>query len=134
MLLTASKTLWIWNTDTPVMAAWDHWELVATAHFELDPVGSPGSGVELVPGVSEARRPILLLNSAYADTDPLGVRVGYATVVPAELSTVGYIGNVDCKGIADIDDVVYLLEWIFSGGPPPGDPFPEPFGDGVPDC
>jgi hypothetical protein len=30
----------------------------------------------------------------------------------------------------DIDDVVYLIAYIFSGGPPPGDPDD----DGTPDC
>jgi len=30
----------------------------------------------------------------------------------------------------DIDDVVYVINYIFSGGPEPGDPN----GDGVPDC
>ena len=125
-----TKTLWIWNTDTPVMNAWDHWELVATAHFDLDPAGSPGSGIELIPGVSEARRPILLTNAGYADTDPLGERVSYVTVVPADILAAGYIGDVNCKDGADIDDVVYMIAYIFAGGPPPGDPD----NDGVPDC
>jgi hypothetical protein len=39
-------------------------------------------------------------------------------------------GDVDCSGFVDIDDVVYLLLYIFGGGPPPGDPND----DGVPDC
>jgi hypothetical protein len=125
-----SKTLWIWNTETPVMGAWDHWDLVATAHFVLDPAGSPGHGVELVPGVSDARRPIVLLNAAYAHADPLGERVGYAEVVPAENSAMKYIGDADCSGGVDIDDVVYIIAYIFSGGPPPGDSN----GDGIPDC
>lgn len=36
-------------------------------------------------------------------------------------------GDVDCSGTVDIDDIVYLIIYIFAGGPPPGDPN----GDGI---
>lgn len=39
-------------------------------------------------------------------------------------------GDVNCDGMVDIDDVVYLINFIFSGGPPPKDTN----NDGVPDC
>jgi hypothetical protein len=39
-------------------------------------------------------------------------------------------GDSDCSGDVDIDDVVYLIAYIFSGGPAPCDID----GDGVPDC
>jgi hypothetical protein len=39
-------------------------------------------------------------------------------------------GDVDCSTGVDIDDVVYLIEYIFTGGAPPCDPDD----DGVPDC
>jgi hypothetical protein len=39
-------------------------------------------------------------------------------------------GDSDCSGDVDIDDVVYLIAYIFSGGPAPCDTD----GDGVPDC
>ena len=39
-------------------------------------------------------------------------------------------GDADCSGDVDIDDVVYLIAYIFSVGPAPCDPN----GDGVPDC
>jgi hypothetical protein len=39
-------------------------------------------------------------------------------------------GDVDCSGGVDIDDAVYLIQHIFTGGPLPCDPD----GDGTPDC
>ena len=39
-------------------------------------------------------------------------------------------GDVDCSGALDIDDVVYLVAFIFSGGFEPCDTD----GDGIPDC
>jgi hypothetical protein len=30
-------------------------------------------------------------------------------------------GDADESGAVDIDDVVYLIEYIFAGGPPPED-------------
>lgn len=34
----------------------------------------------------------------------------------------GEIGDSDCSGAVDIDDVVYLIAYIFTGGPAPCDP------------
>jgi hypothetical protein len=39
-------------------------------------------------------------------------------------------GDSDCSGDVDIDDIVYLIAYVFSGGPPPCDPD----GNGSPDC
>jgi hypothetical protein len=39
-------------------------------------------------------------------------------------------GDADCSGEIDIDDVVYMIAYIFAGGPPPGDTD----NDGEPDC
>ena len=39
-------------------------------------------------------------------------------------------GDPDCSGNTDIDDVVYLVMYVFSGGYAPCDPD----GDGTPDC
>jgi len=39
-------------------------------------------------------------------------------------------GDADCTYTVDIDDVVYLIQYIFQGGIAPCDPS----GDGVPDC
>jgi len=42
----------------------------------------------------------------------------------------GICGDVDCSGGVDIDDVVYLITYIFGGGNPPCDPS----GNGQPEC
>jgi hypothetical protein len=39
-------------------------------------------------------------------------------------------GDADCSGGVDIDDVVYLIAYIFAGGAPPGDTD----NDGIQDC
>ncbi|MBU1318265.1 MAG: hypothetical protein KKG33_03890 [candidate division Zixibacteria bacterium] len=39
-------------------------------------------------------------------------------------------GDADCSGAVDIDDVVYMIAYIFAGGPPPGDPDD----NGIQDC
>jgi len=44
--------------------------------------------------------------------------VGGVTVTIEESSAL-FIGDVDCSGGIDIDDVVYLIEYIFLGGDPP---------------
>jgi hypothetical protein len=49
------------------------------------------------------------------------------TFIPFSLMNVG---DANCDGQVDIDDVVYLINFIFAGGPPPGDPN----NDGIPDC
>jgi hypothetical protein len=42
----------------------------------------------------------------------------------------GTCGDVDCSGSVDIDDIVYFVNYIFSGGPSPCDDWP--CGPGVP--
>jgi hypothetical protein len=31
-------------------------------------------------------------------------------------------GDVDLSGGVDVDDIVYLINYVFSGGPPPCEP------------
>ncbi len=45
-------------------------------------------------------------------------------------SSSGVCGDVNCDGTANITDAVYLIQYIFGGGPAPCDPDD----DGVPDC
>jgi hypothetical protein len=125
-----TKTLWIWNDQTPVMDTWDHWGLIATAHFVPDPSGSSGDGVRLRSSVLAAKRPIVLSRAAFAASDGLGARVSFASFAGVDFSAIEYVGDADCSGGVDIDDVVYLINYIFGGGPPPGDTD----NDGVPDC
>ena len=56
----------------------------------------------------------------------------YAGLVPTSISIVAgpYLcGDTDASGEFDIDDVVYIVGFIFSGGPPP-----VPYGSGDVDC
>jgi hypothetical protein len=56
----------------------------------------------------------------------------YAGSVQASIAIVGgpYLcGDADASGGFDIDDVVYIVSYIFSGGPPP-----VPFNSGDADC
>ena len=69
--------------------------------------------------------PMLLAQAGYAGTN--GIRVMIPIFVPFSLMNVG---DADCSGAVDISDVVYLITYIFQGGPPPGDPN----NDGIPDC
>lgn len=49
---------------------------------------------------------------------------------PGVYEAVNYsCGNVNSRGVIDIDDVVYLINHVFSGGPPP-----EPYSSGDADC
>jgi uncharacterized protein (TIGR02145 family) len=41
---------------------------------------------------------------------------------PSATAWYGECGDVDCSGESDIDDVVYLINYIFAGGPGPCDP------------
>jgi hypothetical protein len=59
-----------------------------------------------------------------SEVDPVADPVCFDVGVPTPS------GDVDCSGAVDIDDVVYLIAYIFAGGPPPSDPD----NDGVPDC
>ena len=65
-------------------------------------------------------RPLFVDKYGNPSSQPLCIRVYEKRVY----------GDVNCDGIANITDAVYLIQWIFGGGPPPGDPDD----DGVPDC
>jgi hypothetical protein len=57
-------------------------------------------------------------------------RVPYICTIQVVSSMSTYVcGDTDTSGEVDIDDVVYLIAYIFSGGPPP-----EPFDSGDADC
>ena len=58
-----------------------------------------------------------------SETAPTGVR--YMLNAPPSLA-----GDLNCDGLVDIDDIVYFINYVFVGGPPPKDPN----NDGVPDC
>ncbi len=58
--------------------------------------------------------------------NPVAPPVTFSTVY----RTPSACGDSDCSGSVDIDDVVYLINYIFSGGPAPCDTD----GDGAPDC
>jgi len=55
---------------------------------------------------------------------------GRYVAIVSDKAAPAMIGDADCSGGVDIDDVVYTIAYIFQGGPPPGDPD----GDGEPDC
>jgi uncharacterized protein (TIGR02145 family) len=59
------------------------------------------------------RKLLLLLSLTMA----LGV-----VFTPSAVAWYGECGDVDCSGGSDIDDVVYLITYIFAGGPAPCDP------------
>lgn len=117
------KTITIHSSGTNTLPTTPNWRLFATANFAL--AGAPGTGVTLTPVSVAPNWPMLLAQAAYAGTN--GIRVMIPTFVPISLMNVG---DVNCDGQVDIDDVVYLINFIFGGGPPPGDPN----NDGIPDC
>ncbi len=102
----------------PVLPVVPNWDLFATAYFGLV---APGTPVTLTPTSTARVFPILFTQAAYAGVD--GVRVLFPIFMPNVL-----IGDANADGIVDIDDVVYLINYIFAAGPPPGDPD----GDGIP--
>jgi hypothetical protein len=61
-----------------------------------------------------------------SETSPVGL-ICFDITDPPPMSLAG---DLNCDGLVDIDDVVYMVAYIFLGGPPPKDPN----NDGVPDC
>lgn len=118
-----AKTLTIHSGAPNTLPPTTNWRLFATANFAL--AGAPGTGVTLTPVSVAPTWPVLLAQAAYAGTN--GIRVMIPIFVPFSLMNVG---DADCSGSVDISDVVYLITYIFQGGPPPGDPN----NDGIPDC
>jgi hypothetical protein len=58
--------------------------------------------------------------------DPTATPVTFSIVHRSQTAC----GDVNCDGTANITDAVYLIQYIFGGGPAPCDPDD----DGVPDC
>jgi len=114
------------NGMTPTIPITPNWALFATANFALDPGGTgPGTPVTVHATSTPRIFPMLLMQGAYAGVNQ--VRVEFPTFMPNNWML---IGDANCDGQIDIDDAVYLIQYIFVGGPPPGDPD----GDGVPNC
>jgi hypothetical protein len=104
--------------QVPVLPVVPNWDLFATAYFGLV---TPGTPVTLTPTSTARVFPMLFTQMGYEGVD--GVRVLFPTFMPNIL-----IGDANDDGIVDIDDVVYLINYIFASGPPAGDPD----GDGIP--
>ena len=110
------------QSGVPALEADDR-GILCTVSFEL--AGNSGDPVEILPTSTARVSPMLIAQEAYDGDD--GERVYY----PLFLSDWwALIGDCDCSGNVDIDDVVYLIAYIFSSGPAPGDPD----GDGIPEC
>lgn len=65
-----------------------------------------------------------------AGTYPVSQHIGPRPDIQAALAALAYVcGDADASGSVDIDDVVYLIAYIFSGGPAPS-----PLASGDADC
>jgi hypothetical protein len=117
-----NKVFVISNNAKPSIPATPNWRLFATANFTQV---APGTGVMITPTSTATLFPMLLAQAAYAGINM--IRVLFPVLVPFSLMNVG---DVNCDGQIDIDDIVYLVNFIFMGGPPPGDPD----NDGIPNC
>jgi hypothetical protein len=115
------KTFIISNSLAPSVPSTTNWRVLATANFTQV---APGTPVTIKPTSTTTLFPMLLAQSSY--NPPNGTRV----IFPIMLFSLFDVGNVDCLNGTDIDDVVYMIRYIFQGGPAPGDPT----GDGIPDC
>ena len=52
----------------------------------------------------------------------VGIVCSLLLIAPSATAWYGECGDVNCSGGSDIDDVVYLINHIFAGGPAPCDP------------
>gem|GEM_PF-736100 len=122
MIDTNNQIFIIQSTGSTALEA-DDQGILCTVSFELD--GNSGNPVEILPASSDRLSPILLAQEAY-DGDDME-RVYY----PLFLSDWwALIGDCNCDEVVDIDDAAYIIAYIFSGGPPCGDPDD----DGIPEC
>ena len=85
--------------------------LVCTAHFGL--AGAPGDPVTILPTTTERISPILIRQGCYDGDDRERVYFPQFMAPP--------IGDCNCDRLIDIDDVVWLIEYIFVDGPEPYD-------------
>jgi hypothetical protein len=102
-----------------------NWEVLCEVEFAPDAGGSAGDSLTIDPATAGRYFPLLMTTMAYNGINYK--RMLFPRFVP---DTFGTIGDVNCDGLRNISDAVYLIAYIFSGGNPPGDPD----GDGVPDC
>ena len=109
------------NANKPTIPVTPNWRLFATANFTQV---APGNGVMITATATPTLFPMLLSQAAYTGVNMIRV------LTPAMVPWWPSIGDCNCSGGIDIDDVVYLVVYIFQGGNPPGDPD----GDGIPDC
>jgi hypothetical protein len=93
------------------------------------PLGTPDQDVDIEVVFIPPSTEFILCPVSGGTIDPAFNDCGTADLViytpPAHVC-----GDVDCSSAVDIDDVVYLIAYIFSGGPPPCDPDD----DGTPNC
>ena len=85
--------------------------LVCTAHFGL--AGAAGDPVTILPTSTERISPILVRQGCY-DGDNRE-RVYYPQFMAPP------IGDCNCDRLVDIDDVVWIIDYIFNNGPEPYD-------------
>jgi hypothetical protein len=118
------KTFRLNGANTTIVAT-ANWEVLCEVDFALGAGGSQGNAVTVDPTTTGRYFPLLMTTMAYNGINYR--RMLFPRFVP---DTFGTIGDVNCDGMRNISDAVYLIAYIFSGGNPPGDPD----GDGVPDC
>ncbi len=72
-----------------------------------------------VPGFSDVGEYTLVLRATDGDSETVDkevlIDVGELEVDPCDVAR----GDLNCDGIVDIADLVFMVDWMFSGGPPP---------------
>jgi hypothetical protein len=111
--------------DGGTIVATTNWEVLCEIDFVTDPLGSPGMAHRVEPAPSGKFFPLLIAKKAYDGTN--FERMLFPRFVP---DAFGSVGDANCDGAVNIRDAVYLIAYIFNGGPKPGDPD----GDGTPEC
>jgi hypothetical protein len=87
--------------------------VIAKINFQVVSYGTP---TEITATHFPPENTILLVSKfAYETADPPG-----RMLLPKLF--LNYVGDVNCDGIVGLSDVVYLINYMFHGGPPPCDP------------
>jgi len=87
--------------------------VIAKIDFEVLSLGTP---TEITAAYYSPEHTMLLISKpAYEAGDPPG------RMLLPEFS-LNYVGDVNCDGELTISDVVYMVNYLFHGGPPPCDP------------
>jgi hypothetical protein len=107
------------------VVATSNWEVLCEVNFAPQAGGNSGSAVTVRPTTVARFFPVMVKTSAYFGPDY--VRMQFPNFIP---DTFGLVGDANCDGMVDIADGVYLIAYIFKGGPKPGDPD----ADGTPEC